>query len=142
MSLYDTYRDNQSSFRAMTGLNPDEFDALLLFFDEAWMGQMEDATIQQKFRWIRRYVPYKNSPLPRIEDKLFFILVYIKQYPTQTLHGALFGMAQPNANKWIHILMPALFQALAAYGMLPATNADELHGYFDRHPEEFFLSMT
>jgi hypothetical protein len=57
--------------------------------------------------------------LPTIEDKLLFILVYLKQNPTQTLHGYLFGMSQTNVNKWYQLLHTVLNNTLAAHGALP-----------------------
>jgi hypothetical protein len=54
-----------------------------------------------------------------MEDKLLFILVYLKQAPTQEVQGSLFGMRQSKANMWIHLLHPVLNRALAQNGDLP-----------------------
>jgi hypothetical protein len=54
-----------------------------------------------------------------MEDKLLFILVYLKQAPTQEVQGSLFGMRQSKANMWIHLLHPVLNRALAQNGALP-----------------------
>ena len=54
-----------------------------------------------------------------LEDKLFFILVYQKTQPLQTMHGLQFGLSQPQTNYWIHHLLPVLQQALVALGMAP-----------------------
>lgn len=67
----------------------------------------------------RRYVPYKNSPLPGIEDKLLFILVHIKQNLTQEIQGQLFGLIQSDANKWLQVLRPVLAAALQRLDALP-----------------------
>jgi Helix-turn-helix of DDE superfamily endonuclease/DDE superfamily endonuclease len=53
------------------------------------------------------------------EQKLLFILVYLKVYPLQALMGELFGLSQPRVNAWIHRLLPVLRQALAEAGALP-----------------------
>src|SRR5262249_46547535 len=58
----------------------------------------------------------KNCPLPTPEDRLLFILVYLKTYALQVMHGRLFGMVQGKANQWIHVLLPALLAALRALG--------------------------
>ena len=55
-----------------------------------------------------------------MEDKLLFILVSLKQAPTQDVQGALFGMYQPEAHRWIHLLHGVVNQALAAAHELPA----------------------
>ena len=59
---------------------------------------------------------YKNCPLPTPEDRLFFILVYLKTYALQVVQGRLFGMGQSKANQWIHVLLPVLLAALRALG--------------------------
>ena len=73
-----------------------------------------------KLRGKRKYVDYKNSPLPTIEDKLFFILNYLKTNNLQTVQGAFFGISQPKANQWIHCLHAVLNQTLNGLGELPA----------------------
>ena len=82
---------------------PDEFASVLPAFVAAFLARMRDYTIDGLPRLNRRYVPYKNSPLPTIEDKLLFILVHIKQNLTQEVHGQLFGMSQSDANKWLQV---------------------------------------
>jgi hypothetical protein len=52
----------------------------------------------------RRFTLHKNSPLPSVEDRLFFILVYLKNNPTQEYHAAGFNMDQKHCNSFIHVL--------------------------------------
>jgi hypothetical protein len=73
-----------------------------------------------KPRTARRFSVYKNCPLPTPEDRLLFILVSLKTYALQVVHGRLFGMVQGKANQWIHVLLPALLAALRALGDAPA----------------------
>ena len=58
-------------------------------------------------------------PVPTPEDRLLFILSYLKLAPLQLAHGALFGLSQSNANKWIHILLVVLNQTLSGSGDAP-----------------------
>ena len=46
-------------------------------------------------------------------------MVYQKTYPLQTMHGLQFGLSQPRANYWIHLLLPILQQSLVEMGMTP-----------------------
>jgi hypothetical protein len=80
---------------------------------------MRDYTIDGLPRLNRRYVPYKNSPLPTLEAKLRFLLVHIKQNLTQEVPGQLFGMIQSDANKWLQVLRPVLAVALQRLDLLP-----------------------
>src|SRR5437899_11311766 len=65
-----------------------------------------------KPRAARQFSVYKNCPLPTPEDRLLFILVYLKTYALQVVHGRLFGMVQGKANQWIYVLLPVLLRAL------------------------------
>ena len=71
-------------------------------------------------RTARQFAVYKNCPLPTPEDRLFFILTYLKTYSLQVVQGRLFGMGQSTANQWIHVLLPALLAALRTLGDAPA----------------------
>jgi len=53
------------------------------------------------------------------EQKLLFLLVYLKTYPLQVVMAELFGLSQPRVNYWIHRLLPVLQDALADLGVLP-----------------------
>jgi DDE superfamily endonuclease/Helix-turn-helix of DDE superfamily endonuclease len=79
-----------------------------------------------KPRAARRFTVYKTCPLPTPEDRLFFLLTYLKTYTLQVVHGRLFGMVQGKANRWIHVLLPALRAALRALGDAPARSLTAL----------------
>ena len=69
---------------------------------------------------------HKNCPLPTPEDRLFFLLTYLKTYALQVVQGRLFGMGQSKANQWIHVLLPALLAALRTLGDAPARSLTAL----------------
>jgi hypothetical protein len=109
-------------FLAMTGCHLDEFNDLLPYFTKALRDSkytLEGKERQNKSR------SYQNSPLPSSQDKLYFILVYFKQYPTQTLMGAHFNLSQPKANLWIHFLAPLLDEALSDAKLMPSRKMKE-----------------
>ena len=124
------------SLRSMTGLTEAEFMALLPHFEQAFVGYMQDRTIDGQPRTSRRYTTYDTCPLPTTADKLLFILTYVKQNPIQEVQGQLFGMSQSHANKWIHLLHPVLNQALADQELLPARTADDLAALLTTPPTE------
>ena len=123
MLRYQDIAHNKARVRALTTLEPNEFAALVPVFERCFMERMRDYTIDGLPRRNRRYTPYKNSPLPTIEDKLLFILVHMKQNLTQDVQGQLFGMIQSDANKWLQLLRPVLQQALQELAALPARGA-------------------
>ena len=64
--------------------------------------------------------------MPTPEDRLLFILTYLKTYALQVMHGRLFGMVQGKANQWIHVLLPVLLAALRALGDAPTRSLTAL----------------
>jgi hypothetical protein len=64
--------------------------------------------------------------LQGVEDKLLFRLIYQKTNPLQTMHALQFGLSQPQANYWIHQLLPVLQEALAALSFTPERDASRL----------------
>lgn len=119
MLRYEQIADKAKDILAMTGSTKEEFIALLPQFQQSYDEYLQAYTIEGYERVGQIPRSYHNSPLPTIEDKLLFILVHLKQNPTQTLQGYLFGMSQSNVNKWIHLLHIVLNRALAAQGALP-----------------------
>ena len=117
---YHDIAHNPARLRARTTLMPDEFARMVPAFEAAFLARMRDYTLDGLPRLNRRYVPYKNSPLPTIEDKLLFILVHMKQNLTQEVQGHLFGMIQSDANKWLNVLRPVLAEAVQRLDVLPA----------------------
>ena len=126
MCKYRSIIENPEKLRSMTGLTADEFHALVPIFHAAFEAYMQRRTIDGHVRYCRRYVSYANSPLPTTEDKLLFILTYLKQNPTQVMHGHISHMSQSNVSKWVHLLHGALNYALSQQNLLPARTADDL----------------
>ena len=92
-------------------------------------------TMDGNRRWCRTYASYHNCPFPSSAEKLFFILVYLKQAPTQMMHATMFGITQPSANRWIQRTLTALRAALATYHVLPARDIDILNDFLHRDAE-------
>ena len=120
MLCYASERDKAYQILNLTSLTVEEFEQLLEPFEQAFVRHMNLWTMEGKPRTARAYTPYANSPLPTPEDRLLFVLTYLKVASLQVAHGALFGMTQPNANKWLHLLLIVLHQALRDLGDAPA----------------------
>src|SRR5687768_12601732 len=113
-------------FLDFTSLTLDEFQQLVPSFEAAFHAQMAAWRMDGKPRTARRFTVYTNCPLPTPEDRLFFLLTYLKTYALQVVHGRLFGMVQGKANRWIHVLLPALLAALRTLGDAPARSLSAL----------------
>ena len=103
-----------------TSLTLDEFPQLVPSFEAAFQAHMAAWRLDGKPRTARQFAVYKNCPLPTPEDRLFFLLTYLKTYSLQVVQGRLFGMGQSKANQWIHVLLPVLLTALRTLGDAPA----------------------
>ena len=110
----------------LTSLTMDEFQQLVLPFEAAYQSHMADWRLDGQPRTARRYTTYQNCPLPTPEDRLLFILVYLKTYPLQVVQGRLFGMGQSKAHQWIHVLLVVLRSTLRALGDAPTRSLTEL----------------
>jgi hypothetical protein len=107
-------------------LTLDEFQQLVPPFEAAFQTHMAAWRLDGKPRTARRFSVYQNCPLPTPEDRLLFILAYVKTYSLQVVQGRLFGMGQSKANQWIHVLLPVLLAALHALGDAPARSLSAL----------------
>ena len=120
MTRYENLKDEPKKFLSLTGYTLEEFAALLPYFSRRFLAYVETHTLEGQPRKKRKYTTYQNSCLPSLEDKLLFILIYLREAMKQEVLGELLGMAQPVVNKWIHRLLPIVNGALADLGELPS----------------------
>src|SRR3954449_2368216 len=109
-----------AEFLNLTSLTLEEFEVLVAPFEAAFQDHMATWRLDGKPRTARRFTVYRTCPLATPEDRLFFLLTYLKTYAVQVVQGRLFGMGQSKANPWIHVLLPALLAALRGLGDAPA----------------------
>jgi Helix-turn-helix of DDE superfamily endonuclease len=119
-------QDRPTEFLDLTSLTRDEFQHLVPPFEAAFQAHMARWRLDGKPRTARRFSVYNNCPLPTPEDRLLFILAYMKTYSLQVVQGRLFGMGQSKANQWIHVLLPVLLTALRTLGDAPARSLSAL----------------
>jgi hypothetical protein len=103
-----------------------EFREVVPPFEAAFQAPMAAWRLDGRPRTARRYTTYTNCPLPTPEDRLLFILVYLRTYPLQVVQGRLFGMGQRKAHQWIHVLLVVLRATLQALGDAPTRSVQEL----------------
>src|SRR3989454_380711 len=115
-----------TEFLDCTSLTLDEFQQLVPPFEAAFHARMAAWRLDGKPRTARRFTVYENCPLRTPEDRLLFILAYLKTSALQVVQGRLFGMGQSKAHQWIHALLPVLLAALRALGDAPARSLTAL----------------
>ena len=112
---YQHVKERPRVLHAMTGLTQGEFEQLLPHFQRAWEQYLQQNYAARDDR-LRQYGGGKPATLVNIEDKLLFILYYVKLGPLQEILAFEFGMVQSTAHEWIRILSEVLQQALAQGG--------------------------
>jgi hypothetical protein len=111
----------------MTGYTVNEFNRLLPYFKEAHDDYLNRFTLRGNFRsGARAHVIYDNSPLPSHEERLAFILSYIKLNPIQEQHADTFSMTQKQCNEFTHGLYKILQLALEMAKAVPAGSDEKL----------------
>jgi len=117
---YFKIKKRPRQFLSVTGLKVEEFNFLYSPFYNRWNNFFRIHTIEGKKRKTRLInSEIKTKTLPSVEEKLFFILVYLKNHGLQEMTAASFGFSQSQASKWQKILRPLLFATLDNLNMLP-----------------------
>lgn len=118
------------SMLSLTSLTAAEFFEILVPFDELWQRYHAHYDMKGNRRRIQKFREHGSMSLQGSLDKLFFLLVYLKQNPLQAYHGYSFNMSQGKVSQWLQVLLPVLEQALHRLQMLPC-----------REPNYFYLSL-
>src|ERR1700751_3679206 len=119
MITYQALRTDRRQFLALTGLTLSEFQRLLTVFPQAYQ-QLYPATQTAEGQPRQRSIGAgRKGRLEQPEEKLLFLLVYLKAYPLQAVMAELFDLSTPQVNYWIHRLLPVLRSALDDLGVLP-----------------------
>jgi len=131
--------NNPKQLIALTTLNRDEFDLVLVVFSEEWRKWYKHYDFRLKRRkkpLTSRQLEVPTQTLPTVTDKLFFILYQMKNNHLQEALAASFEMDQGQVSKWIKVLEPLLQKVLKKLGVQPARNADELAKLFRARQSE------
>ena len=114
--------------RALTGVNRKAFDALLPTFREVY-----EQTLTQRTRQ-RAPGAGRKARLRQTQDKLFYILFYVKCYPTFDLAGLLFDLDRAQTHYWMHRLQPILEATLGEKLALPERKLHSIEDFVARFP--------
>jgi hypothetical protein len=114
----DTIDERQ--FKALTGLTREAFAKLLILFTESSHEIRLERYERDKAQRQRRPGGGQKGRLNTMEKKLFFILYYLKVYPTFDVLGDRFDLDRSKACTNAHNLLPVLLRALSKASVLPA----------------------
>lgn len=116
MDIECALADTRTS-QATIGLPKAVFESLLPLFEEALK------------RMIKKN-PYNSGHPYRLKtsrEKLFFVLYYLKNYPTYDVLGVEFSMHRSNAYRNVNSYMMALKSALSDCDVMPSSSITELN---------------
>ena len=116
---------------ALTGLKVREFEALALDFEDYY----KEFEITKKKDRIRRIGGGRDSKIETPREKLFYILWYMKTYPTFDLASFQVGFARSSACYWMHELLPVLEMTMKRKFALPQRKISDPEEYFRLFPE-------
>lgn len=118
-NFYSIKIRNDRQFIAFTGLSEKVFDQLLTEFDRCLHSVQRQKYQKNRAKRSRGPGGGRRGILATAELRLFFILFYLKNYPTFDVLGGLFDLSAPKANKNVTKLLPVLKQAEKNLNILP-----------------------
>lgn len=124
---YRELAPNEKALLAHTGLKSNEFEKLCTFFENAWQRYIRYYTLEGKLRERQSGKERANAAFPTSEDKLLFVLYYLKTNPLQEVLASAFGMRQPHASFWLKRRLPRLEEALGKAEALPERKSERLY---------------
>jgi hypothetical protein len=107
------------------GVSLEVFEHLNHFYNADLEAYFEHFTVSGAPRK-RQMTVRKDSVLCKPEDKLCFILSYLKNNTLQETHASNWGMKQPQCNLWIHFLLQRLLVTLESMQLVPADDSQSL----------------
>lgn len=120
MLSYQKLVQHPSHLHRLTGLTVPEFEHVLDKFQSAWNVYVSERAKNPKRQRRIGVGGGRHATLITLEDKLLFILVYVRIYPLLFLQGIMFDIEEGNTCIWVHRLLPLLDQALGFAHKKPA----------------------
>jgi hypothetical protein len=135
---YTEQKHHGSNFLSLTSLSVIEFEYLFSYFEPLWEKYYRYHTLDGTKRVVISYKEHGNSLLKGTEQKLFFLLVYLKNNPLQTFQGASFGISQPKVSKIYRALLSVLDDTLKKMGLSPCRDSAALKQVLEGHQTKVF----
>lgn len=144
MMNIDKILNNRRLTLALTGLTPQEFVDLLPIFEQVWQDKKQQDYRKNRKNRIRKPGGGRKGFLRETQDKLFFILLYYKCYPTYDLLSLLYGFNRANGFRRQEQLTEILEKALGRKMVLPERQLRKIEEFFKMFPEakEVFVDGT
>jgi hypothetical protein len=126
--------------RALTGLSINKFKELSITFTNVIEKEIEEKDKKSLIKSGRG----KKHTLRTPEEKLFFILLYIKCYPTFDLIAFFYNVDRSRTCRWVSSILPVLEKTLGREIVLPKrkiSSPDEFIALFP-YVKDIFIDGT
>lgn len=144
--VFDILKKGDRVMKAWTGISVAEFKEMIRDFEGALNQQKQLDYEEGLKKGERQRKPGGGSTgkLKTVEEKLFFILTYLKCYITFDVFGSMFDLSGSNACRNVHKLLPILEKSLEDAVVLPKRKLSSLDELFEFFPEvkDFFIDVT
>jgi len=129
--------------KSLTGLSTKKFETLLPYF-ELILQEEEAKRIKNNKKRQRKAGGGRKHTLDDTKFKLFYILFYLKIYPTFDLAGFIFDVNRSQTHRWTHHLLPLLEKALGRKLVLPKRQVKDMLSLIELFPEtkDLFIDGT
>lgn len=126
--------------KALTGLSIVEFKSLTITFGQVLAKYQASRTPKRQ----RKVGGGRRHTLSTGAERLFFILFYLKVYPTMDLAGFIFGVDKSRIQRWVKELLPLLEASLGREAVLPARSINSVDEFVAQFPgvKDLFVDAT
>ena len=126
----NTLNKNARAMKALTGMSGEEFHNLVPDFERELYRHQASRLNRQ-----RKPGGGQTGRLPTAQDKLFFILFYIKTYPTFDVLAFFFDKPRGRSCEAMHIYLSILEKALGKKMKLPERRINSVEEFMEKFPE-------
>jgi hypothetical protein len=128
--------------QSVFGMSKNEIERLLPTFEECLIAHRY--RLKPKSKRKRKVGGGRKGDLPTTQDKLLYILMYLKVYPVYDILSVLSNHQRSKCGDSIQLLLPVLEMALGRNLVLPKRKARSMEEVFERCPElkDVFIDGT
>ena len=117
--IYEDFKKftTDRTIRAIIGMNRETFNSLVPYFSDAYHEIQEERYENKEIKRIP--TGGKQGVFSSHAEQLFFVLYYLKTYPTFDVLGFLFSLSAGHAHEYVVFFLRVLKRALANMDKLP-----------------------
>ena len=123
--------NNKRLIKAVLGVSNESFEKLLVIFAQVLK---EEAELTKGRK--RAYGGGSNGNIKDPRKKLFFILWYLKVYPTFDVAAYVFASSKSRTQAWAHKILPILEKTLKRKLVLPKRRINSVEEFFQMFPQD------